>query len=73
MLDPVPGLSAGAPGVSGLDHPDVQRVLHHKVFGIQGLHFAVRARRQSVEEIDRALAHFTEPFSAAASESLIRA
>jgi hypothetical protein len=60
VLELAPGLKAGTPGVSGLDHPDVQRVLHHKVFGVQGLRFAVSTLRQPLEEIDRALAHFTQ-------------
>jgi hypothetical protein len=59
VLDLAPGVTAATPGVVGLDHPDVQRVLQRKVLGIRGLRFAVNSLRQPVGEIDQALAYFS--------------
>lgn len=60
VLGLAPGVTPSTPGVSGLDHPDVQRVLHRKEFGIKGIRFAVSTLRPPIEEIDQALAHFTQ-------------
>ncbi|MBC6466310.1 hypothetical protein [Actinomadura alba] len=60
VLALAPGVTASTPGVSGLDHPDVERVLHRKVFGIKGIRFAVSTLRRPAEEIDQALTHFSE-------------
>jgi hypothetical protein len=59
VLDLMPGVMATTPGVTGLGHPDVQRVLHHKVFGVKGLRVAVEVLRQPVAAIDQKLAAFT--------------
>ena len=59
VLGLAPGVTAGTPRVSGLDHPDAQRVLRRKVLGIKGIRFAVSTLRRAIEEIDQALAHFT--------------
>ncbi|MGW5643850.1 hypothetical protein ACWEV3_05475 [Saccharopolyspora sp. NPDC003752] len=57
-LELAPG-AAATPGVVGLDHPDVQRALRTKTFGVRGLWFGVRPLRQPLEQIDRAFADFT--------------
>ncbi|NJC85737.1 hypothetical protein [Planosporangium mesophilum] len=59
VLDLGPGVTATTPGVVGLDHPDIQRVLRRKVLGIKGIRFAVRTLRRPVEEIDQVLAYAT--------------
>ncbi|WP_460339861.1 hypothetical protein [Actinoallomurus acanthiterrae] len=51
----VPGVTATTPGVSGLDQPEVRRVAHRR-----GLRFFVRFLRRPPEEIDQALAAFTD-------------
>ncbi|MDG4788983.1 hypothetical protein O7626_24145 [Micromonospora sp. WMMD1102] len=56
VLDLAPGVGPGSPGVTGLEHPDVQRVLNSKVLGVKGLRTAVRVLRQPVSAIDQALA-----------------
>lgn len=59
VVDLAPGVGPGSPGVTGLEHPDVQRVLNSKVLGIKGLRTAVRVLRQPVSAIDQALAGHT--------------
>ncbi len=59
VVDLAPGVGPGSPGVTGLEHPDVQRVLNHKVMGVKGLRTAVRVLRQPVPAIDQALAGYT--------------
>ncbi|WP_433174501.1 hypothetical protein [Actinoallomurus sp. CA-150999] len=50
-----PGVTATTPGVSGLDQPEVRRVAHRR-----GLRFYLRFLRLTPEEIDQALAAFTD-------------
>ncbi|GAA1657627.1 hypothetical protein GCM10009765_03920 [Fodinicola feengrottensis] len=59
VIDLMPGVSPATPGVQGIAHPEVQRVLHRKVLGTTGLRVATRVLRQPVPEIDQALAAFT--------------
>lgn len=59
VIDLMPGVTPATPGVRGLEHPDVQRVLHHAALGTKGLRVATRVLRQPVPMIDRALASFT--------------
>ncbi|WP_144122810.1 hypothetical protein [Catellatospora sichuanensis] len=59
VVDLAPGVGPGSPGVTGLEHPDVQRVLTNKVLGVKGLRTAVRVLRQPVSAIDQALAGYT--------------
>ncbi|MQA97168.1 MAG: hypothetical protein GEV11_21935 [Streptosporangiales bacterium] len=60
MLGLAPGVTPASPGVIGLDHPDVQRVLSRKVLGVKGLRFAVPTLRRPLPEIDQAAAYFTQ-------------
>ncbi|GAB4055235.1 hypothetical protein [Catellatospora paridis] len=60
VVELAPGVGPGSPGVTGLEHPDVQRVLNRKVLGVRGLRTAVRVLRQPVSAIDQALAGFTD-------------
>lgn len=60
VLDLMPGVTSATPGVTGLDHPDVQRVLQHKVHGTKGIRFAVQVLRQRPAAIDQALAECTD-------------
>jgi hypothetical protein len=41
VVDLAPGVESGTPGVTGMEHPDVQRVLKRKVLGIKGPRTAV--------------------------------
>ena len=59
VVDFAPGVGVGSPGVAGLEHPDVQRVLNRKVLGVKGLRTAVAVLNQPVSAIDQALAHYT--------------
>ncbi|MBL1078910.1 hypothetical protein JK358_31350 [Nocardia sp. 2] len=59
VVDLVPGVYAGTPGVAGLDHPDVLRVLSGPVHGTRGLRTAVQILDRPLAEIDSAAAHFT--------------
>jgi hypothetical protein len=59
VVDLAPGIGVGSPGVTGLEHPDVQRVLNRKVLGVKGLRTAVAVLNQPVSAIDQALAHYT--------------
>jgi hypothetical protein len=60
VVDLAPGVGVGSPGVAGLEHPDVQRVLNREVLGVKGLRTAVSVLRQPVSAIDQALAHYTD-------------
>ncbi len=59
ILDLMPGVTPTTPGVQGLEHPDVQRILHKKVHGTKGLRYAISTLRQPVAAIDQALASFS--------------
>lgn len=59
VLDLTPGVTPASPGVTGLDHPDVQRVLARRTQGTRGLRFAARVLRQPPGTIDQALAACT--------------
>jgi hypothetical protein len=51
--------AAAAPGVSGLDQPEVRSRTRRSLKGVSRLYLAVFSLRQSVSEIDQALGHFS--------------
>jgi hypothetical protein len=59
VLDLAPGVSADTPGISGLEHPEVQRALRRRRFHPQGLQYALRVLRQPLPAIDQALAYYS--------------
>lgn len=60
MLDLAPGVGPRSPGVEGLDHPDVQRVLTQEVLGLRGIRFAEETLTRPISDIDQAAAYLTQ-------------
>ncbi|MGW4246598.1 hypothetical protein [Nocardia sp. NPDC004722] len=59
VVDLYPEVDDETPGVVGLDHPDVQRMLHNRIHGTVGLRISLRILDQPVAALDQAAAHFT--------------
>jgi hypothetical protein len=54
-----PDLSAGAPGVQGLDDPATLRTLTRPTMGMIGPRFSLSSLERSPEEIDTAMRHYS--------------